>query len=122
MSAAWLLGGVQMSTKSSVSPASRSPTLSCQRASGHICRKVSRRTDNASVAATILMSGRDRHPGKCPFAATLPKPMNAPRSTPPFSVEPELAGDRGEGLIEHGDAGHGFVLADDRRRVDADHV
>ena len=32
-------------------------------------------------AATILTSSRDCQPGKCPFSATLPKPINAPRST-----------------------------------------
>jgi len=41
----------------------------------------------ATVAATIFTSSHDCQPGKCPFAATFPNPMNAPPSTrsPPQS-------------------------------------
>src|ERR1700722_12355711 len=119
ISAAWLLGGVQMSTKSRVSPDISASALSYHRASGQASRNAPRRTAWESIADTMLMSLRDCHPGKCPFAATLPNPMNAPRSTRVVSVEPELTRDGGERFIEDVDAAHGFVLADDQRRVDA---
>src|SRR5580700_522419 len=108
-----------MSTKSRVSLDSSAAALSYQCALGQASRNESRRAANASVAATILTSLRDCHPGKWPFAATLPNPINAPRSTRVVSVEPELTRDGGERFIEDVDAAHGFVLADDQRRVDA---
>src|SRR5580704_7505956 len=121
MSAAWLPGGAQISTKSRSSRASKSSTVSCHRPSGTAPWKASRRDATASVAATIFTSSRTRQPGTCPCAATLPKPMNAPLSTWAL-VEGKPARDRGERLVEDVHPKHRFVLSEDKRRIDADDI
>ena len=54
---------------------------SCQRAPGHASRKALACAATESVAATISTSLTDCQPGRCPFAATFPNPIKAPRST-----------------------------------------
>src|SRR5581483_12139957 len=120
ISGAWLLGGVQMSTKSSVLSDSRSSTPACQRPPGQASRKALPCAATASVAATISTPLTACQPGRCPFAATLPNPIKPPRSTRRRpSVQPELARDGAEGLVKNVDAAQRLVLGDHQRRIDA---
>src|SRR5262249_38582024 len=76
-----------------------------------------------SVAATILTSSRICQTGRCAFAATFPKPIKAPRSTPfGASVKLEFMRDGSKCLIKDIDAAHCFILADHERWVDANDV
>src|ERR1700693_537810 len=116
MSGAWLEGGGEMSTKSSGSPASKSSGESYQRAPGSRASHSARWAGRESAAATIRTSGRPSHPGKCPWMATLPSPMTAPRS---MLLEPVLPDYRPQSLVEDGEPAERGLFTDDQRRVDA---
>src|SRR5713226_6829989 len=79
MNVAWLEGGVQMSTKSRGSPSRSSSGESYQRAPGRSREHSARWPGRASAAAAISTSGRSSQPGRCPWMATLPRPMIPPR-------------------------------------------
>src|SRR4029078_4174878 len=121
--AAWLLGGVQISTKSSVLSDSSSSTVLCHCPPGQASRKALPCAATASVAATIWTSFTDCQPGRCPFAATFPHPIKAPRHTRRgLSVQPELTRDGTERLVKNVDAAQRLILCNHQRRIDADDV
>src|SRR6266853_2393531 len=115
--AAWLEGGVQMSTKSSASRASSDSTESCQRAAGSRAPHSACRAGLTSVAATISQSRRACQPGRWPCTATLPRPMRAPRRR---LVSPMPLQDHAERLVQDGQALAREVLGDDEGRIDPD--
>src|SRR5512144_1770899 len=114
---AWLEGGVQISTKSSVSAASSDSTEACQRAAGSRAAHSPRRAGRASVAATISQSRRACQPGRWPCTATFPRPMTAPRRR---LVSPMPRQHRPQRLVQDGQALAGEVLGDEEGRIDPD--
>src|SRR5713226_7327204 len=116
MNVAWLEGGVQMSTKSRGSPSRSSSGESYQRAPGRSREHSARWPGRASAAAAISTSGRSSQPGRCPWMATLPKPMIPPRR---ILLELVLADDGLQGFVEDREPGQSGLFADDERRVDA---
>ena len=118
MSGAWLDGGVQMSDEVEALAGQQIlgrvvPARAGQRAP----RTPRAGRDGSRWRPRCRTSGRPSHPGRCPWMATLPSPMTAPRS---MLLEPVLADYRPRGprrgwrgRVERG------LFADDQRRVDA---
>src|SRR5438309_4632162 len=116
MRGAWLEGGVQMSTKSSGPPSSSPSGESSPRASGRRRWHSARCPGRASAAAAIRTSGRSSQPGRCPWMATLPRPMIPPRR---ILLEIVLADDGLQGFVEDREPGQSGLFADHEGRVDA---
>src|SRR6267143_805348 len=116
MRGAWLEGGVQMSTKSSGSRSRSSSGESYQRASGRSRWHSARCPGRASAAAAIRTSGRSSQPGRCPWMATLPRPMIPPRR---ILLEIVLADDGLQGFVEDREPSQSGLFADHEGRVDA---
>src|SRR5215831_14752732 len=117
MSGAWLLGGVQMSTKSTAASARSSFGVAYQRAPGAWAETSACCSGRTSVTATISTSRRRRQPGRCPCRATLPRPMIAPRR---MLLEPVISHHHLERLVQDREPRQRRVLFDRERRVDAD--
>src|SRR5262247_1133870 len=117
MSDGWLLGGVQMSTKSTAASARSSSRVAYQRAPGAWAETTACCSGRTSVTATISTSRRRRQPGRCACRATLPRPMIAPRR---MLLEPVISHDHLERLIQDRQARQRRVLFDRERRVEAD--
>src|ERR1043166_4316156 len=119
-----------MSTKSRSSAVRRSAAESYQRAWGRREAASPLSSARAPVPAPISTPGREPHPGRCPWIATLPKPMIAPRRIPPelppvfaptaVLVQAVARQDRGQRVLEDGEAFHRRLLGDHERRIDPD--
>src|SRR5499426_725390 len=106
-----------MSTKSSGASDRSSAAVGYQRVPGAWATRTARCSGRASVPPTISTSRRRRQPGRWPWRATLPRPMSAPRR---ILLEPVLAHDHRERLVENREPRERGILADSERRVDAD--
>src|SRR5881409_1725787 len=106
-----------MSTKSRRASAKSASAESYQRAPGRCVASTVRCAGRASVPATISTSRRRRQAGTCPWRAMLPTPTIAPRS---MLLEPVLADDGAERLVQDREPGQCLLFTDHERRVDAD--
>src|SRR5437016_1121778 len=106
-----------MSTKSRPASARSASEESYHRAPGMCVASAARCAGRASVPATISTSCRRRQAGTCPWMAMLPNPMIAPRS---ILLEPVLADDGAERLVQDREPGQCLLFTDHERWVDAD--
>src|SRR2546422_9383851 len=106
-----------MSTKSRPASARSASEESYHRAPGMCVASAARCAGRASVPATISTSCRRRQAGTCPWMAMLPNPMIAPRS---ILLEPVLADDGVQRLVQDCEPGQCLLFADHERRGDPD--
>src|SRR3970282_449232 len=110
----------QLCTVCSTRPAEAAASGTPRESPGELTSGLSARqgappSGGAGAPPALGPSGGPSHPGRCPWMATLPSPMTAPRS---MLLEPVLPDYGPQGLVEDGEPVERGLFADDQRRFD----